>query len=505
MSVVDVGLELAGRYQLGNVIGSGSTGTVWEGKDLVSGETVAVKILHPVLCSSPLARRRFSREAAIARALQHPNCMRMESHGITDDGRAYLIMERLTGQTLASLLRERGPLPSLRAIRIVAQILDAMVAAHRIGLIHRDLKPGNVMVTDSGADAAGTDLVKVCDFGLATLVDPHRARILQDSDSMISMRGEICGTPEYMAPEQALGEPLDARSDLYAIAVILFQAVVGDLPYKGSSPLAVVTQHLTAPRPRASAVRPDRRISPALDSLILRGMAKDRRERPSSAEVFRADLLQIERDYSAGTAGEVNENLPLLEPATLPSASAPGRPSARRRTAMILVAGLSIGIAVLRSRTSSHDVAAPKVRSSPPSIAQANAVGRSAANATPNVTVAHLLLPERPSSPRRRVRRHANRPVAPRAIVPTAIAPGALIEDAEDLLARGDIGRACGLGELAAQQAPDLAAARAFLGRCYMRLGRLAEARANYRRYLTLLPSAPDAPFVRAIIGDHQP
>ncbi len=492
--MVDAGPEIGGRFRLTYVIGSGSTGTVWAAEDVVSGEAAAIKILHAHLCSSATARRRVKREAALAQVLQHPNCVRVRSRGATADGRHYLIMERLTGRTLASLLREEGPLPAMRAIRIVAQILDAMVAAHRVGLIHRDLKPSNVMVI------AERDLVKVCDFGLATLIDPHRDGHRSMSDSLISLGGEICGTPEYMAPEQACGELLDARTDLYSVAVILFHAVVGELPFKGDSPLAIVSQHLSAPRPRPSALRPRLEISPALDGLILRGMARDRRERPSSAEVFRADLLQVERDYALDAAlpGRTSflGDLPTLSATTRHRLS-----SVRTWSRPILMSSVAACILIFAV----HLRLDRRAR-----LNGARPLTPTTAAGVPN-TFIRAPLPAQPvlPSPRTRLSARRSRPhTQPESVSSPAFAsrdPGAAIENAEELLARGEIVAACRLGDFTVQRAPRLPSARAFLGRCYMRLGRLAEARASYREYLALQPSAADAPFVHAILGTDQP
>ena len=282
---------LDGRYELQNELGRGATGVVWEAVDRVSSEMVAVKILHRHLLSSVRARRRFVREARSAGVLKHPHSVAVMGHGCGPDGDAYLVMERLLGVTLATLLKNNSEFSQLRAIRIVAQILEAVSAAHRVSILHRDLKPNNVMLIEHDGDP---DFVKVCDFGLAKEFDGAQA------SSLLTDHGEVCGTPAYMAPEQARGEPLDARADVYAVGVMLFQAVVGRLPFQASSPFALASMHLSAPPPRPSDLRPDIAFFPPLESLILRALSKNKAERPSSAEVFRADLLQIERDYRSG-------------------------------------------------------------------------------------------------------------------------------------------------------------------------------------------------------------
>jgi serine/threonine-protein kinase len=260
---------------------------------------VAVKVIRRDQIESPAAWKRFLREVESARALRHPHTVELLAHGRTQAGEAYLVMERLAGTTLAARLRADGPLPAARAIKIAGQLLDAVGAAHRLGIVHRDLKPNNVLLIERDGDP---DFVKVCDFGLAKAVDPghldgeHVPAV--EMGSLATEQGQVCGTPEYMAPEQARGEALDGRADLYAVGAILFQMVVGQLPFQGRTALAVIRMHLSTPAPRPSAVRRDLEIFPALENLILRALAKDKSERPSSAAVFRADLFQIERDIS---------------------------------------------------------------------------------------------------------------------------------------------------------------------------------------------------------------
>ena len=157
-------------------------------------------------------------------------------------------MERLFGITFATLLQSHHPLQQLRAIRIIAQVLEAAAAAHRMNVLHRDLKPNNVVLIERGGDP---DFVKVCDFGLAKQFDGGLI------SSQLTGHGEVCGTPAYMAPEQARGETLDARADIYAVGVMLFQAVVGRLPFQASSPFALASLHLSAPPPRPGELRPD--------------------------------------------------------------------------------------------------------------------------------------------------------------------------------------------------------------------------------------------------------
>ena len=565
------GTLLDDRYLLSREIGSGSTGVVWDAQDLTNDEPVAVKVLHASLLSSPAARARFHREVRSAQALEHPNSVRVKAHGQTDDGGQFLVMERLRGRTLSALFADAAPLPQLRALRIVSQILDAMTAAHRENIVHRDLKPGNVILIDSGGNP---DFVKVCDFGLAKVVDPEGTEdddhwsVSEDNGAPITARhGDLCGTPEYMAPEQARGEPLDGRADLYSIAVILFQAVVGRVPFQGRTPFAIVGQHLGAPPPRPTSMRPDLEITPALENLILRGLAKDRRERPSSAEVFRAELGQIERDLMRDLRSRSHRRN-AADAETLPA-----RPDTSRRqrtvaarislpaAVVVSLAGIALGTRWVPTssrgkepppRTQLAAAPAPSGAHPTPPVGgtPAAATARPMA-AVPAAAVADVaavsgghVAPPHPSRQPRQARLLHTRHTAARQASPVSAANGgpvaglespsvplaptassatstlaapetegpagvvtdhppdaeALLRRAEDLLADGQVAKACTAGETAIAAEPRSAAAHGFLGRCYTRVGRLDKARASYRAYLKLAPDAADAPFVRAIV-----
>jgi serine/threonine protein kinase len=540
------GTVLGGRYLLSQEIGRGATGVVWDAQDLDSKQPVAVKVLHAALLSSPAAKGRFHREVRSAQALEHAHSVRVKAHGQTDDGGEFLVMERLRGRTLSAVLAETAPLPPLRAIRIVAQILDAMAAAHKENIVHRDLKPGNVILIDADGDP---DFVKVCDFGLAKQVDPDGAEDDADASperhvpSVTTGQGDLCGTPEYMAPEQARGEPLDARADLYSIAVILFQAIVGRVPFQGRTPFAVVGQHMGAPPPRPSALRPDLNIAPALENLIMRGLAKDRRERPSAAEVFRADLLQIERDLMRDQQRRSGLRNPS-DAETLPS-----RPHARsyRRTGaprivlpVVAAAGLAaIVLGIFWKSSSSRHASSPAAtvpgKQPVAAVAAAPSVARPPTRtaipeadqipvADQHIETIQARLPRRPrqvpvpsvsSTPPVSAAVDTTAPATPiveveptpSVVVAADPVPDAetLLHRAEDLLAEGHVAKACALGETAAAEAPRSAPTHAFLGRCYTRVGRLDKAQASYRAYLNLAPDAPDAAFVRAIVdGKHR-
>jgi serine/threonine-protein kinase len=502
------------RYELSKEIGRGSSGTVWEACDRTTSETVAVKVLERHLLASKNARKRFLREVETASALRHPHVVDVRAHGETDDGGAYLVMERLAGVTLAARLRETGPLPLPRAIKIIAQVLDAVLAAHRLGVVHRDLKPSNVMLIERDGDA---DFVKVCDFGLAKDIerdsfDPMQEGALAiDLASITTELGHICGTPEYMAPEQARGEPVDERADLYAVAVMLFQIVVGRPPFSARSPLAVVSLHLTAAPPRPSDVRPDLEIFPPLENLILRGLAKDRAERPSSAEVFRADLLRIERDYArwvvdkrsirpgAGASGD-GDTL------TLGPAPAPKPAHKRQRSVAALALGVTVvGIAgaawwrTTETTRRAHVASTTGVVSEHPSVSVPAVTAAREEPTIPTVLPAAVAAPSA-TAPLKVVPAVATHRAAPTTQPSAALPPRAPLADASEALAQGKVAEACTLGEKALATAGGTASVYKFLGQCYMRLGERDKAVAYYRRYLDLSPSSSDAVFIREMI-----
>jgi hypothetical protein len=489
---------LDGRYELQKELGRGATGVVWEAVDRVSSEIVAVKILHRHLLSSVRARKRFVREARSAGVLKHPHSVAVKGHGCGPDGDAYLVMERLLGVTLATVLKGNSEFLQLRAIRIVAQVLEAVSAAHRVNILHRDLKPNNVMLIEHDGDP---DFVKVCDFGLAKEFDGAQA------SSLLTDHGEVCGTPAYMAPEQARGEPLDARADIYAVAVMLFQAVTGRLPFQASSPFALASMHLSAPPPRPSDLRRDISFFPPLESLILRALSKNKAERPSSAEVFRADLLQIERDYRSGEWDRAGgPEIDTLAPAEgVRSGSARTKRLGLAAAFVVVVAATSVFAARRRPRpaaavapavTEVALVPAADVHSTTP---PATNDWRSAA---PAVEPARAARTRSSAGQRSTARSRRNTPSVPQANAAETEPP---LHTAEQRLAAGHVAEACTLGLVAAARTPEDAAVWEFLGRCHMRLPEPRQARAYYRRYLALAPASAKASFIRAIVEREGP
>jgi serine/threonine protein kinase len=275
-----IGRTLPGGYLILELVGIGGMGRVYRAEQTNLGRTVAVKIIHPHLVGEENAAARFITEARAASRLNHPNSVAIIDFGKSPDGQLYLVMEFLRGRDLARVIYDDGPLAFRRIVDVLRQTLAALAESHTQHIIHRDLKPENIILEPV---RSGGDFVKVVDFGLAKM----RAETQQRG---ITSPGIVCGTPEYMSPEQARGDELDPRSDLYAVGVILYQLLTGRLPFEADSPTQVVLAHLTqAPKdPREAA--PDRHIPVPLVEIALRALSKDPKDRHHDADEFAAAL-----------------------------------------------------------------------------------------------------------------------------------------------------------------------------------------------------------------------
>ncbi|HRE92296.1 MAG TPA: serine/threonine-protein kinase, partial [Myxococcota bacterium] len=253
-----LGQTLVGKYLIQESIGSGAMGTIYKAEQTALGKTVVIKVLHKHLLSDPELIQRFHREARAASRLNHPNCVQIMDFGTLEDGALYISMEYIHGIDLATLLEREYPVDHRRLISIMKQVMMALDEAHANGVLHRDLKPENIMIEDR---RTAKDHVKVVDFGIAKLEEnnPNSKRSFQ------TRTGIVCGTPEYMSPEQARGQKLDARSDLYAIGVMLYHMVTDRLPFEAGSPIEVVTKHISEPPVPPRMYRDD--LPEALDRL----------------------------------------------------------------------------------------------------------------------------------------------------------------------------------------------------------------------------------------------
>jgi serine/threonine-protein kinase len=273
---------VAGKYVLRERIGVGGMGVVYAAEQLALARTVAIKLLHEELVPDAELVRQLEGEARTASRLSHPNVAAMLDVGRTDDGRPFLVMEHVRGDTLAELVRAGGPMPVERAAALVAQVLAALDAAHAAGVVHADVKSDNVIVL-AGRD--GAEIAKVVDFGLArTIAEARRAPI--DADGLLL----VSGTPEYMAPEVVRGEPPRVASDLYGAGVILYELVTGTTPFGGGTSTEILIRQVQDEVVPPSLRRPHGVVPPALDEVALRALAKDPAARFAEAAAFAAAL-----------------------------------------------------------------------------------------------------------------------------------------------------------------------------------------------------------------------
>ncbi|MGU3436319.1 Stk1 family PASTA domain-containing Ser/Thr kinase [Actinomycetes bacterium M1A6_2h] len=271
--------ELSSRYELGEILGFGGMSEVHLARDIRLGRDVAIKVLRQDLARDPTFYLRFRREAQNAAALNHPAIVAVYDTGEaeTDTGPLpYIVMEYVDGDTLRDIVRSEGPMPPKRAMEVFADVCAALDFSHRNGIVHRDVKPANVMINRAGA-------VKVMDFGIA--------RAIADSSSPMTQTAAVIGTAQYLSPEQARGEQVDARSDVYSLGCVLFEILTGEPPFTGDSPVAVAYQHVREDPPLPSTVNPG--VPRELDSVILKAMSKNPANRYQSAADMRSDIVKV--------------------------------------------------------------------------------------------------------------------------------------------------------------------------------------------------------------------
>jgi serine/threonine-protein kinase len=292
--------RIGGRYELGELLGRGGMAEVRKGTDVRLGRTVAVKRLRTDLAADPTFQARFRREAQSAASLNHPAIVSVYDTGEeVGDGphgegiaQPYIVMEYVEGRTLRDILREGRKILPERALEITSGVLSALDYSHRMGIIHRDIKPGNVMLTPAGE-------VKVMDFGIA--------RAVSDAQSTMTQTAAVVGTAQYLSPEQARGENVDSRSDVYSAGCLLYELLTGRPPFVGESPVSVAYQHVREQAPVPSTIDPD--LSPQLDAIVMKSLAKKVTERYSSAGAMKSDIDRY-------LAGQKVEAPPAVAPET---------------------------------------------------------------------------------------------------------------------------------------------------------------------------------------------
>lgn len=282
-----IGQVLGGRYTLQSVLGIGGMGAVYAADDAEAGGQVAIKTLLPGLSESPEIRGRFEREADAAAFLHHPHLVEVHELGAADDGTLFLAMEHVAGESLADVI-DAGPLHPRRALVIARQTLLGLDYAHQYGLVHRDLKPGNIMVSRRGDPGGERDHVKLLDFGVV--------KILADTANLfgwekLTQTGVTFGTPTYMPPEQALGRPIDGRADLYSLGVVLFEMLTGRPPFSSEDSMKLLRMHISQPPPTLASICGDAPwCTDEVQSLVDRALTKRRDDRHADARAMTAAL-----------------------------------------------------------------------------------------------------------------------------------------------------------------------------------------------------------------------
>ncbi|HSO75285.1 MAG TPA: serine/threonine-protein kinase, partial [Blastocatellia bacterium] len=291
-----VGRLLAGRYRLDKKIGEGGMGAIYKAVHTEMGRTCAIKLLTHLSPGND-AVARFKREAKMASRIDSAHAVTIYDSGQSDDGTLFLAMELIDGVALSRLLSQEGMLPPARAVHIASQIAEALSAAHSLEIIHRDLKPDNIMITRKGA---ASDYVKVLDFGIAKTVT-------DDSADNLTKTGFVLGTPVYMSPEQLLGEKLDPRSDIYSLAIIVYEMLSGRLPFEGDNQQSIMMKRITSEPVRISWVLPG--VSDALERAVMDGLTREPAARTRSVEAFAAALNSALQGGTQVLSGRATERI----------------------------------------------------------------------------------------------------------------------------------------------------------------------------------------------------
>jgi len=330
-----IGRQLVdGQFEVLQKIGSGGMGSVYKASQPAVNRMVAIKILHPKLANRKDLASRFRREARAMSQLTHPNTVKVFSYGeLDEDGSLYIVMEMLEGRNLNQAIRKDGRMPVGKAVSLLVQVCNALQEAHELGIVHRDLKPENIFLCTQGELH---DVPKVLDFGLAKVTEQQ----MQPGSLILTQEGMVFGTPEFMSPEQAQGRTLDARSDIYSLAVILYEALTGKLPFVSRTPMEFIQKHVSEPIIPLGERVPGLEFPPGLAEVVAKALAKKPAQRYQSASEFAGALLP----YQAGPGTPAPPS--LVSPASVARvqagalASAPQAQSQRTRVPVLVAVGL---------------------------------------------------------------------------------------------------------------------------------------------------------------------
>ena len=294
------GRTLDQKYYLESKLGAGGKGTVYRARRLQIGDRVVVKVLHPDQVADPKAIERFRHEAQTAASLKHPNILTIYDFGVSSEGLSYLVMESSEGENLRHLIDRQGKLTETEAVDIIRQVCAALDEAHRHNVVHRSIKPDNILAQT----LPGGVQVKVLDFGISSLRNVTASRLTRT--------GSVVGTPHYMSPEHCLGEELDGRSDIYSLGIVLFEMLTGVVPFASSIPTAIVVKQIYEPPPRPRDLNPS--ISPDVESVVLRVLEKWRDARPQTAGEMARELIGAVNSAGEVPAPESISHVPITAP-----------------------------------------------------------------------------------------------------------------------------------------------------------------------------------------------
>jgi len=346
---MEPGTIIGGKYRLNRKVGKGGMGTVWAATNTATGTPVAVKLLTTEAASSEEMRQRLVREATVAGRIRHPNIVHFHEVGLTDDNEPFLVMELLQGQTLRQLIRDRGKLDTPTALWVASEIGHALQSAHAASIAHRDLKPGNVFLN---RDADGKITLKVVDFGVS--------KFLAEDQAVLTSTGAAIGSPAYMSPEQAKGDGVDHRTDIWALGIVIFEMIAGRRPFVAESPVALLSQILFAEVPRLRDFEPD--VDPVVDAIVSRCLDRQVESRYQTIAQVMAALDARQTAIAEAAAARQSElgawvDMPTREPQEQSSDPNWEPPSASQSSSQSTSESASQPMSASESRSTTHGLA----------------------------------------------------------------------------------------------------------------------------------------------------